>query len=54
VLKVYQDIMVDRVRKEGVVLRTEVYETSHSVFITRQQEMVQAAVNAAEDERNPK
>jgi hypothetical protein len=51
--RLYQEIMVDRVRKEGVVLRTEDYETSHSVFITRQQEMVQVVVNAAEDERNP-
>ena len=30
--------MAGKVRKEGVVLRTEDYETSHSVFITRQEE----------------
>ena len=52
--RVYQDIMVEKARKEGVVLRTEDYETSHSVFITKQQEMVQVVVTAAEDERNPK
>lgn len=52
--RVYQDIMVEKVRKDGVVPRTEDYETSHSVFITRQEEMVQAVVKAAEDERNPK
>ena len=50
--RVYQDIMVDKIRKEGVVLRTEDYETSHSIFITKQQEMVQMVVKAAEDERN--
>lgn len=52
--RVYQDLMVEKVKKEGVVLRTEDYETSHSVFITKQEEMVQVVVKAAEDERNPK
>ncbi|KAI9734755.1 MAG: hypothetical protein M1818_006742 [Claussenomyces sp. TS43310] len=52
--RVYQDLMVEKVRAEGVVLRTEDYETSHSVFITKQEEMVQAVRKAAEDERNPK
>ncbi|KAI9823830.1 MAG: hypothetical protein M1819_001131 [Sarea resinae] len=52
--RVYQDIMTEKVRKEGVVLRTEDYETSHSIFITKQEEMVQVAIKAAEDERNLK
>lgn len=50
--RVYQDLMVEKVKKEGVVLRTEDYETSHSVFITKQEEMVQVLVKAAKDERN--
>ncbi len=50
---VYQDIMIEKVRKEGVVPKIKEYDTSHSVFITMQQEMVQAVVKAAEDERNP-
>ncbi len=50
---VYQDIMIENVRSEGVVPRIEKYDTNHGVFITRQQEMAQAVVKAAEDERNP-
>ncbi|TVY29754.1 hypothetical protein LHYA1_G002033 [Lachnellula hyalina] len=45
--RVYQDIMLSKVKKEGVVLKTEDYETSHSA------EMVRAVVEAAKDERNP-
>ncbi|THC91031.1 hypothetical protein EYZ11_009513 [Aspergillus tanneri] len=51
--RVYQDIMLEKVRKEGLVLRTVDFKTSHSVFITKQEEMVQLVVEAAEDERNP-
>ncbi|TVY43897.1 hypothetical protein LOCC1_G003845 [Lachnellula occidentalis] len=50
--RVYQDIMLAKVKKEGVVLKTEDYETSHSIFITKQAEMVRAVVEAAKDERN--
>jgi len=42
------------VRKEGVLSKTEDFETSHSIFITKQDEMVQAVVMATGDERNPK
>ncbi|KAI9643115.1 hypothetical protein NHQ30_008850 [Ciborinia camelliae] len=52
--RVYQDLMLEKVRKEGVVLKTEDYETAHSIFISKQEEMVQAAVVAAGDERNLK
>ncbi|MCJ1373600.1 hypothetical protein MMC20_004828 [Loxospora ochrophaea] len=52
--RVYQDIMTEKVRKEGVVLRTEDYDTSHSIFVTRQEDMVGAVVRAAEDDRNLK
>ncbi|MCJ1252158.1 hypothetical protein MMC30_009397 [Trapelia coarctata] len=51
--RMYQDIMVEKVRQERVLLRTEEYETIHSFFITRQEEMVQAVVKAAQDGRNP-
>ncbi|KAL1987390.1 hypothetical protein VTN96DRAFT_4106 [Rasamsonia emersonii] len=50
----YQDLMLEKVRKEGVTLRTEEYDANHSIFITKQEEMVQAALKAAADERNPK
>jgi len=50
----YQDFMLEQVRKEGVDLETEDYETAHSIFITKQEEMVQAVVKAAGDVRNPK
>lgn len=35
------------------MLKTEDYDTCHSIFITRQREMVQLVVEAAQDERNP-
>ncbi|KAJ5532283.1 hypothetical protein N7494_008835 [Penicillium frequentans] len=49
---VYQDIMLAKVQEEGVVVKTEVYDADHSIFITMEREMVQAAINAAADERN--
>ncbi|KAJ5565089.1 hypothetical protein N7513_001331 [Penicillium frequentans] len=49
---VYQDIMLAKVQEEGVVVKTEVYDADHSIFITKEREMVQAALNAAADERN--
>ncbi|KAL4898383.1 alpha/beta-hydrolase [Aspergillus ambiguus] len=48
----FQTHMVSRARDHGVSLRTEDYDTSHSIFLTRTAEMVQAAERAAEDERN--
>ncbi|CAG8974879.1 hypothetical protein HYALB_00000494 [Hymenoscyphus albidus] len=52
VSRVYQEIMLEKVKKAGVVIKTEDYGTSHSIFITKQDEMVQAVVRAAEDKRN--
>ena len=50
--KVYQDIMLARVKADGVELRVETYDTNHSVFVTHQKEMVELLVKAAGDERN--
>jgi pimeloyl-ACP methyl ester carboxylesterase len=52
--RIFQDMMVEKVKKAGIVIKTDDYETCHSIFITKQDEMVQAVVKAAEDERNPK
>ncbi|KAF7946472.1 hypothetical protein EAE96_009470 [Botrytis aclada] len=49
----YQDLMLEKVKKEGVSVKTQDYETSHSIFITKQDEMVQAVLAAVSDERNP-
>ncbi|KAM0129344.1 hypothetical protein ACHAP3_007849 [Botrytis cinerea] len=48
----YQDLMLEKVKSEGVVLKTEDYETCYSVFITKEKEIVDAVVVAAGDERN--
>ncbi|KAJ5659265.1 hypothetical protein N7507_005716 [Penicillium longicatenatum] len=48
----YQDIMLAKVQEEGVNVKTEVFDADHSIFITMEKEMVQAAINAAADERN--
>ncbi|KAF5869608.1 putative prolyl aminopeptidase protein [Botrytis fragariae] len=48
----YQDLMLEKVKSEGIVIKTEDYETCHSVFITKEKEMVDAVVVAAGDERN--
>lgn len=50
--RIYQDIMLSKVREEGVELRTEDFDTCHSVFISREAEMVKLAVEAANDGRN--
>jgi hypothetical protein len=46
--RVYQDIMVAKVKAEGVELRTEDFDTCHSIFISREREMVELAVEARE------
>ncbi|MCJ1379213.1 hypothetical protein MMC17_002313 [Xylographa soralifera] len=51
--KIYQDIMLARVKKEGVELRIETYDTCHSIFLTKQKEMVELVAKAVRDERNP-
>ncbi|TGO54932.1 hypothetical protein BOTNAR_0256g00070 [Botryotinia narcissicola] len=50
--KPYQGLMLGSVKSEEVVIKTEDYETCHSVFITKEKEMVDAVVVAAKDERN--
>ncbi|KAJ5156759.1 hypothetical protein N7492_009562 [Penicillium capsulatum] len=49
---VYQEIMLKKVRKQGVELKVETYDADHSLYITKEKEMVDAAVKAATDERN--
>jgi len=49
----YQDLMLKRVEEQGVSYVEKKYETSHSVFITKQDEMVRDVVEAANDVRNP-
>ncbi|KAF2474539.1 alpha/beta-hydrolase [Lindgomyces ingoldianus] len=48
----YQDIMIERAEKDGVVIKKEDYDTCHSVFVTKKKEMVDLALKAAKDERN--
>jgi pimeloyl-ACP methyl ester carboxylesterase len=48
--RTYQDIMTKHVRNQGVVLRTEDYNTHHSIWISHLDEMVQAVREAARDE----
>jgi alpha-beta hydrolase superfamily lysophospholipase len=48
----YQDIMIGRAEKDGAVIKKEDYDTCHSVFVTKQKEMVDLALNAAMDDRN--
>ncbi|KAF7905208.1 uncharacterized protein EAF01_005729 [Botrytis porri] len=50
--RLYQDLMLEKVKSEGVVIKTKDYETCHSVFITKEKEMVDAVVVAASDKRN--
>jgi pimeloyl-ACP methyl ester carboxylesterase len=49
----YQDIMIERAEKDGVVIVKEQYDTHHSVFISKRKEMVELALKVAKDERNP-
>lgn len=51
--RVYQDLMLKKVADAGVTVVTGDFATSHSVFITKQAEMVEAALTAASDPRNP-
>jgi pimeloyl-ACP methyl ester carboxylesterase len=52
--RVYQEIMLEKVKKEGVEVRIEDYDACHSVFVTLKDEIVEAVVRAVEDERNAK
>ena len=48
-----QDIMLERVRGEGGVVRVEEFDTHHSPWVSMPEEVVRVAVQAAGDERNP-
>ncbi|KAL4963043.1 alpha/beta hydrolase [Aspergillus stella-maris] len=48
----YQDIMLAKVKAQGVQMRIEDVDTCHSVFISRERKVVRIAVEAAHDERN--
>jgi hypothetical protein len=48
----YQDLMLQKIRGAGIHPRTEDYEASHSLFLTKQAEMVQLAWEAGQDPRN--
>lgn len=48
-----QDIMLERIRGEGVVIRVEEFDTHHSPWVSMPEEVVRVAVQAAGDERNP-
>ena len=52
--KIYQDIMLEKVKNAGVKLRVEEYDTCHSVFVTKQKEMVELVLQASKDDRNVK
>jgi len=50
--RIYQDIMLKKVKEQGILMKIEDYDTSHSIFITKQDKMVRAVLEAAEDSRN--
>ncbi|CAG8398676.1 unnamed protein product [Penicillium salamii] len=50
----YQDLILERIEKEGVVPNVVEFDTHHSVWISLPEEMVQMALKAAHDERNLK
>lgn len=50
--KTYQDIMLAKVRDQGVEVKVEEFDADHSLFITMESAMVQTALRAAADKRN--
>lgn len=48
----YQDIMIERAENDGVSIVKKHCDADHSVFITKQKEMVDLALKAASDDRN--
>ncbi|KAL4923141.1 alpha/beta hydrolase [Aspergillus undulatus] len=50
--RAYQDIMMRKAKEQGVNLKTHDFDTCHSVFISREAEIVKLAVEAARDGRN--
>ncbi|KAJ5580826.1 hypothetical protein VI817_009525 [Penicillium citrinum] len=51
-LKPLQDLMLAKVWEDGIKVKVEEYDADHSLFITREGAMVEAALRAATDERN--
>lgn len=49
---VYQDIMLAKAQEDGVSVKVKTFDADHSLFITEQEKMVQATIDAANDERN--
>lgn len=50
--RVYQDVMLKHVEEEGVKVRLVDMDTAHSVFISRQEEMLKLVDDVVLDERN--
>ncbi|KAA8651682.1 hypothetical protein EYZ11_009275 [Aspergillus tanneri] len=51
--RVYQDLMVKKVKDNGIQMRLLDYKSCHSIFLTMQEEMVKLVQECADDERNP-
>ncbi|KAJ5305833.1 hypothetical protein PENANT_c015G02068 [Penicillium antarcticum] len=49
-----QDIMLERVRGEGIFVKVVEFDTHHSPWVSMAGDVVRVAVEAAGDERNPK
>ena len=54
VSSVYQDLMLRRVKADGVDLKVVEYDTGHSIFLTLQDAMVKLVAEAVNDQRNAK
>ena len=48
----YQDMMLDQIKKEGIEIRVETYDTNHSIFLTKQKEIVELIIKVIEDTQN--
>ncbi|KAL4914972.1 hypothetical protein BDW62DRAFT_213036 [Aspergillus aurantiobrunneus] len=51
-LPAYQEVMLSWVKEHGADLRIESYGTCHSIFASKEEDMVRLAVEAAEDPRD--
>ncbi|KAI9372187.1 Alpha/Beta hydrolase protein [Aspergillus egyptiacus] len=51
--RVYQDLMLKKVAEEGVRFRLVDVDTAHSVFISREKEMLELVESVVQDERKP-
>lgn len=50
--KTFQDIMLLKVKEAGIEVKVKEYQADHSLFITRESDMVTVALEAVSDERN--